>query len=435
MSDMVAEALEGIKALGRPEEMVRAGGRPGGELKVNAHIHLPPNFSAFTTVAEAVEQAAGEGVGVLGVSNYYDYAVYGDFAKLTRAKRIFPLFGLEIIALDEGLLRAGVKVNDPGNPGKIYVCGKGITRFGEGSGQDVRPGPNLQSAEARRLLGAIRGNDSVRMTAMIRKLEEVFARRGLATGLTVDAVIDLVVQRHQVPRQRVYLQERHICQAFQQVLFEKVPLERRLEALARLFGGPAKADVRDAVAVQNEIRSQLMKAGKPAYIAETFVTFQQAVKLILELGGIPCYPTLADGTNPICPFEEPVAGLIERLGALGIPAAEFIPVRNAPQILQQYVPAMRRAGLVLTAGTEHNTLDKLPITPTCVKGVAIPPEVAEIFREGAAVVAGHQLAVLHGECGYVDGMGRLNPAFADGEKRIRYFRDLGQAVIVKYRGR
>ena len=24
---------------------------------------------------------------------------------------------------------AGVKVNDPGNPGKTYICGKGITRF------------------------------------------------------------------------------------------------------------------------------------------------------------------------------------------------------------------------------------------------------------------------------------------------------------------
>jgi hypothetical protein len=48
-------------------------------LKNNAHIHLPPNFSAFETVEQAVDLAAAQGVRVLGVSNYYDYAVYDDF--------------------------------------------------------------------------------------------------------------------------------------------------------------------------------------------------------------------------------------------------------------------------------------------------------------------------------------------------------------------
>ena len=43
---------------------------------------------------------------------------------------------------------AGVKVNDPGNPGKTYLCGKGITRF------------DAMSPEAARLIEAIRRNDS-----------------------------------------------------------------------------------------------------------------------------------------------------------------------------------------------------------------------------------------------------------------------------------
>ena len=46
-----------------------------------------------------------------------------------------------------------------------------------------------------------------------------------------------------------------------------------------------------------------MKAGKPAFVEETFVSFEEAHRLILELGGIPSYPTLADGASPICPFE------------------------------------------------------------------------------------------------------------------------------------
>ena len=33
-----------------------------------------------------------------------------------------------------------------------------------------------------------------------------------------------------------------------------------------------------------------MKAGKPAFVTETFLRFDEARELILALGGIPCYP-------------------------------------------------------------------------------------------------------------------------------------------------
>ena len=39
---------------------------------VNTHVHLPPNFSAFETVEDAVGTAAAEGVRVLGASNFHD---------------------------------------------------------------------------------------------------------------------------------------------------------------------------------------------------------------------------------------------------------------------------------------------------------------------------------------------------------------------------
>ena len=58
---------------------------------------------------------------MLGASNYYDFQVYADFAERARAEGIFPLFGLEIICMQEDLRKAGVKVNDPG---KTYLCGK-----------------------------------------------------------------------------------------------------------------------------------------------------------------------------------------------------------------------------------------------------------------------------------------------------------------------
>ena len=424
MSQHAAEALAFLKGLGTPKDLAAraGGGSPPARLKSNSHIHLPPNFSAFQTVSQAIELAAAQGIGVLGVSNYYDYEVYGDFVEGARKAGIFPLFGLEIICLIDDLVKQGVKINDPGNPGKMYICGKGITRFAP------------FSAEATRLLGIIRHNDSARMREVISKLAEVFAQRGLPIQLTEADVIDMVAKRHGCPRERIYLQERHVCQAFQEAIFARVRAAERIEKLTRAFGlaTPPKFGPEEAVKIQNEIRAQLMKAGKPAYVAETFVNFEQAQRLILELGGIPAYPTLADGTSPICPFEEPVEKLIADIKARGFECAEFIPIRNTPEVLTQYVRAMRAAGLVVTGGTEHNTLDLLPIEPTCVKALAVPEEVKEIFWEGACVVAAHQFLTLHGECGFVDAQGKPNPDYPDANARIAAFKSLGEAVIQRY---
>ena len=269
---------------------------------------------------------------------------------MARERGIFPLFGLEIIALIDDLVKRGVKINDPGNPGRIYVCGKGATRFA--------PMP----PKAMRFIQTIRASDRERMAKMIVKLAEVFKDRGVDTALTESAIIDRVVRRHECPRSRVYLQERHVCQAFQEALFAKVPAEGREAALAKVLGAASKAGG-DPVKIQNEIRSHLIKAGKVAFVEEKFLSFEEAYQLILELGGIPCYPTLADGTSPICPYEEPVEELIGRIRAAKMYAAEFIPIRNTPGVLSKYVKAMRAAGLVVTAGTEHNTLDLLPIEP------------------------------------------------------------------------
>ncbi|MHC4231350.1 MAG: hypothetical protein ACYSTW_01960, partial [Planctomycetota bacterium] len=55
-------------------------------LTYNSHIHLPPNFSAFKTVEQAVQIASDEGVQVLGCGNYYDYSVYQQFTETAQSK-------------------------------------------------------------------------------------------------------------------------------------------------------------------------------------------------------------------------------------------------------------------------------------------------------------------------------------------------------------
>lgn len=382
----------------------------------NSHVHVPPNFSAFETVDQAVDQAAGEGLELLGVSNYYDYSVYEPFSRLARRSGMFPVFGTEIICVNESLQQDQIKVNDPGNPGKMYVCGKGITRF------------DPLTERGQQLLDRIRQNDSDRMRTMISKLGQVFGQGGCAVDLDENAVREMIVCRHRCSAQQVIIQERHVAMAFQQELFNQFGENERGEVLETVLGVPYEGDPRDAVAVQNQIRSNLMKMGKPAFVPEAPISFDQARELVVELGGVPTYPVLADGTSPVCAFETPVDDWLQNLTDYGFQAAEFIPSRNSPQVLREYVTAVREAGFVVTAGTEHNTLAEKPLTLECEGSEPVPDEVSRVLWEGACVIAAHQFLSANGETGYVDARGERNPDYA-GENGIRALSSLGERVV------
>jgi len=418
-------ALTALKALPTPAEIRKKArslaGRSSPAL-TNAHVHLPPNFSAFASVAEAVERASAERCALLGTSNYYDFAVYAEFAARCESARVFPLFGLEMMCRDEPLARRGVKVNDPGNPGKIYLCGKGICRFD----------PLTPTASA--ILGGVRSRDSERMAEMARRCSATLAERGCPIELSAEGIIDALVKRHGSPKATVVLQERHLAQAIQEALFAAIPAGERLARLPLLLGGPCKLkDAQDAVGTQNEVRSHLMKTGKPGFVPENYLDLAEARTLALELGGIPCYPVLADGASPLGQFEATPEELVKNVKNLGIWATEFIPNRNAPAVLVDYVTTLRRSGLTVTAGTEHNTLDLLPVGPSA-KGAPIPAELIPIFWEGACVAAAHQYLSAHGEPGFVSADGTPNPGYPDAESRIAAFAALGQAVLLAFRG-
>ena len=142
---------------------------------------------------------------------------------------VFPLFGLEVVCLLEDLRQAGDRVNDPANPGKTYLCGKGITQFApmnaaaagaDGHGPLDRLRPH-------------RGHDR-------QAQRRLFAAGGVETSLTEGSVKAAVVSRYGVPADTVYLQERHVAQAFQEALFVAVAARGGPAALARVLGtGPA----------------------------------------------------------------------------------------------------------------------------------------------------------------------------------------------------
>lgn len=385
---------------------------------VNAHIHLPPNFSAFPTPGAAVEAAVAEGIRLLGLSNYYDFTVYGPFGQALEAVGVAPLYGLEIMARDAALANEGVRVNDPANPGKIYICGKG-------AGLHATPRPGGAA-----IMDRIRRDDDTRIRAMIDRLNVVLSELGLAVRLSEQAMKSDLAARSGVPVGAVHLQERHLMRALEEGcrLLGATP---GAAALAALLGVEVAALPAPGAATQDALRSRLLKTGKPAFVDENYVTLEEAKTLILALGAIPCYPVLADGASPIPEFEKSPAELVERLTAAGIHCAEFIPLRNDPCVLEKYVVALRRAGIIVSAGTEHNTPALIPLTPACRGGAPIPPAVARIFHEGACVELAHQHLTAQGRIGYVGPDGMLNGAFVSHEQRIERLAAYGHQLMMQ----
>ncbi len=388
---------------------------PGPRVVANAHVHVPPNFSAFADAEDAVAAAAREGVRVLGVSNFHDHRVYRRFSDAAAAAGVVPLFGLEYITVIEPLRAAGMRVNDPSNPGRMYLCGKGVNPF------------RVPTPEASRIEASARSANTARAARMVVLLRDCFARGGMAVDLDDTMIAAGVAASVGVPLDWVVLQERHLALAFQRALFDSVAVGDRAVRLEAVYGALPSAAPDDAVGTQGEIRSRLMKAGGPAFVEETPMSFEDGVRLVLEWDGIPAYPTLGDGASPVCPFEDPPADLAVRLRDLGFHAAELIPGRNAPAIVDAYVHAFRSAGIVVTAGTEHNTLERVPLEPRARGGAALSEDARAAFYEGACVVAGHQAERAAGRPGFVDSEGRRGPG--DPESWIRRFAEIGADVI------
>lgn len=384
---------------------------------VNSHVHLPPNASAFATPEAAAEAAAAEGVRVLGASNFHDLRVYRRFAVAAEGRGLAPLFGLEVIGLDEELREAGIRVNDPANAGRVYVCGKGIDPF------------HAPGDAGRAIAAAARAADEARAREMMSRLRNHLSEAGLEMDLDEAALAAEVAGRAGVPADWVVLQERHIATAAQEALFREVAPAARGALLARAYGAPPAAPVEDAVAVQAELRSRLLKAGRPGFVPEAAVPLADARRLVLEHGGIPCHPTLADGASPVCPWEAPPDRLAERLAAGGIPAAELIPNRNDPGTVEAYAAAFRARGLIVMAGTEHNTPEPIPLAPRCRDGSRPSPRTRALFREGTMVALAHQHQRAAGGTGFVDAAGRPAGGFPDHEARIRWFRELGEELV------
>ena len=345
-------------------------------IDVNAHLHTPYSFSAFTDVKQALDMAAAEGVGVVGINDFYSLDGYKEWSEECGKRRLFPLFNIEFISLNSEDQANGVRVNDPNNPGRTYLSGKGLAY------------PVILKGREARMLEQVKAESNAQVEKMCAKLNSHLD--------SVKAGFNLDFKQIERELTRGSIRERHLAKALRLAVDSRHGSDGdRLAMYERIFGGvPLKSSPEDAAAVENEIRSRLLKAGGAAFIPEdpkAFLPMETVQAIIEAAGGIPTYPFLADDAKGcFTDFEEDLMKAADTLRKRGIKSVEFITTRNTTAVLEQYSSYLRDEGFTVTFGSEHNTPALEPVLLRTRDHDGLSEKLREINYNGACAVAAHQ---------------------------------------------
>jgi hypothetical protein len=350
-------------------------------LKVNNHIHTPYSFSAFDSIAEAVELADEEGVKVLGINDFYVVDGHEEFIDACIDHGVFPLLNIELIGISHSDQEQGIRINDPKNPGRIYLSGKGLSSpF------------SLPAKEASKLQKIVEGSNQ-QVADMISLLNEWMKKQGIELKLSNKEIMDNYAMN--------LLRERHVARRIRLMLDLEAGSQSEYEdILSALYAGKANVSNRkDIAGTEEELRSRLLKSGAPAFVPEdddAFLPLKEIMDLIRNAGGIPTYPMLLDGAGEsMTEFEISKEELKKVLDNHGISSIELIPLRNDIDVLKEYVGYFYENGFVVSFGTEHNTSSMIPLTVSAKGGVALDEKLMNISFNGTACQAAHHYLGAH----------------------------------------
>ena len=343
---------------------------------VNAHLHTPYSFSAFEDVNQALDMAAEEGVKVVGINDFYSTDGYGAWKEGCRERGLFPLFGIEFISLNVEDQAAGVRVNDPNNPGRTYLSGKGLAY------------PVILKGKEAEQLAAVKAESNAQVEKMCAKLNAHLDAVKAGFNISFAEVRDTLTrgsirERHLAKALRLAVEARPGCDSCKLALYEQI------------FGGkPLKSDPANAAAVENEIRGNLLKAGGAAFVPEdptAFLPMETVQRIIEAAGGIPTYPFLADDAKGnFTDFEGDLMKAADTLKKRGFRSVEFITTRNTTAVLERYAGYLEDEGFTVTFGSEHNTPALEPIKLRTRDAADLSGKLKEINYRGACTVAAHQ---------------------------------------------
>ncbi len=376
---------------------------------VNAHMHTPYSFSAFTNISQALDMAVNEKVKVAGINDFYTTDGYGEWAAGCAERKIFPLFNIEYISLNSSDQAAGIKVNDPNNPGRTYLSGKGLSYPAK-----------LDEPYASKLQSVLKESNS-QVQQMCGKINDLLSSNNAGFQLDYEDIKStmtkgMVRERHLAKALRIKVNNNFITAAEKKIFYKTI-----------FHGKELAAEIGNSAAVENEIRGNLLKAGGAAFIPESpkaFLDMDMVCKMIIESGGIPTYPFLADDNNgKFTDFESPKETVIEILRERNICSVEFITTRNSISVLEKYANYFNKNGFVVTFGSEHNTPAMEPIELFARFSTSLSPLLLEINYEGACITAAHQYLAATEGIGYLNADGKPDP-----DKRSEFI-TLGKALI------
>lgn len=345
-------------------------------LDVNAHMHTPYSFSAFDSVRQALDMAAAENVRVVGINDFYSLDGYAEWSRECAARHLYPLFNIEFISLWQEAQRDGLRINDPNNPGRTYLSGKGLAF------------PSTLTGREAQMLSDVREESNRQVGRMCERLNTLLDERKAGFSLSYDSIVkDLT---------RGSIRERHLAKALRLAVEDKCDTDdARMEMYETLCGKPLKSAPSDIAGIENELRGNLLKAGGAAFVPEEPSAFLpvDVVKHIIEAaGGMPTYPFLADDAKgTFTDFEGDLQRCADTLKRMGIRSAEFITTRNTTAVLEQYASYLEDEGFTVTFGSEHNTPAMEPIRlRTRDNAEGLSEKLREINYRGACRVAAHQ---------------------------------------------
>ena len=345
-------------------------------MPTNAHIHTNHSFSVFASPQAVVDAAVAAGLSGVGVNDFFTTSGFAEFRAAAARARLPTVYCVECISMDAQAEQAGELYNDPANPGRIYLGGKGIAR------------PDAPRAQA--VFAEIRRHQEARNRALVAKADAHIRAKGFAAGPAWQDVVG------QTPHGNTT--ERHVAKA----ILGRIRELGGADAYAAIVGEAPKGD--DA-GQQNQIRAQLLKAGKPCYVPEDRAAFPSVEVLrdaFLSMGAVPTYPILG---NPVTACEKDIPALFDRLDRWGFRAVEVISTRNTDDRLLAIIAECARRGWPVSDGTEHNT----PAMEPMLTKWAADPRFEPAFSDGFAVFLGHQRLVEQGQPGYVDAAGARLP--------------------------
>ena len=358
-------------------------------IDVNAHLHTPYSFSAFSDVKQALDMAASEGVKVVGINDFYSMDGYKDWKEGCAERALFPLFGIEFISLNAEDQAAGLRVNDPNNPGRTYISGKGLAY------------PVILSGEEARQLADVKAESNAQVERMCVKLNEHLKAVGEEFTLdfakiTADLTRGSIRERHLAKALRLAV-ERIALAGVSDAQAKKASaseLQAIADHYAKIFGQAAKSDVSNVAAIENEIRSRLLKAGGAAFVPEdpkAFLPMTTVQRIIEAAGGIPTYPFLADDAKGnFTDFEGDLQKAADTLKKRGFRSVEFITTRNTTAVLEQYAGYLEDEGFIVSFGSEHNTPAMEPIKLRTRDAADLSDKLKAINFRGTCAIAAHQ---------------------------------------------